>query len=133
MKSIMMLLYIISTCMTYKFKNNTCGKKLIHRNLRDWRKKIVIDCKRRKDSPKKMWHQNLMLQKIKLFQICDNSKTSEFRKIKVIRNYLILYYEVLLLYYEFLFILHQLLVYISWALKYFWKYFYLMYLVKLLI
>ena len=60
-----------------------------------------------------MWHQNLMLQKIKLFQICDNSKTSEFRKIKVIKNYLILYYEVLLLYYEFLFILHQLLVYIS--------------------
>ena len=45
MKSIMLLLYIISTCMSYKFKNNTRGKNLIHRNLRDWRKKKVIDCK----------------------------------------------------------------------------------------
>ena len=81
-----------------------------------------------------MWHQNLMLQKIKLFQICDNSKTSEFRKIKVIKNYLIVYYEVLFaILWFFLFILHQLLVYISWALKDFWKYFYLMYLARLLI
>ena len=31
----LLLLYISSTCMTYKFKNNTRGKKLIHRNLRD--------------------------------------------------------------------------------------------------
>ena len=31
----MLLVYGIGTCMTYKFKNNTCGKKLIHKNLRD--------------------------------------------------------------------------------------------------
>ena len=31
----MLLVYNIGTCMTYKFKNNSYGKKLIHRNLRD--------------------------------------------------------------------------------------------------
>ena len=35
----MFLLYNIYTYMTYKFKNNRCDEKLIHRNLRNLKKK----------------------------------------------------------------------------------------------